>query len=723
MSNGDGFAIGDGVGFQLPSYAVPQKPQLSFGPELDHRTFSFSNQCLYPNPALCASDKLGGHPVPLKKKEHSFPSSVPSTVNDVCDDDNTLQSATTAPSSQWSDNTPRLSNLLLPGTDLNTSSPMSVDYRPTEFNNTYPPNGFESQEKPSSALNDEPADHTCLPSLPSADTNFAANVEEDVEDIVREPNLDDSWLMPITSPSMSSSSSSSGGSCFDILSGIFNQPKLHFDSEEMLTMRFDGQTCGILSIKDGPTENPWRTMLWPLAKESPALRFAINAMTAFHASQEIRDLRLKGIENMNSALRLLAKGIGEMRIEIALAVTLVLAWAESWDLHISTGIAHLRGARKLVIQALMKYEQGSLSPKALKRLHFLCNTWVYMDVIARLTSTDGDQSEDFDIVLSPMCGPSTPDPEIDPLMGCASTLFPLIGRVANLVRKVRTAPRYSFDTISEAAELRLQISKWKPPRIFAAPQDVSLEIKDSLKTAEAYRWATLLYLHQAVPEASSDMDSAAAFAKKVLENLAAVPISSRAVIIHIYPLLAAGCEAEGEKDRSWVADRWTSMIQRMQIGNLNACWKVVKEVWDRRDSILEEKKRHKHQVAASRIQAGYIPIKRKKRKLSVVDGIDDDDGDDDDALGGGKRRAIESAINSTPPTLKHERSSSLSIDLDGDIEREKSVHGRLHWVGVMKDWKWEGKSNARDLCYILANVFQSFLGKYPPTLPETSALF
>ncbi|KAA8568237.1 hypothetical protein EYC84_008619 [Monilinia fructicola] len=185
-------------------------------------------------------------------------------------------------------------------------------------------------------------------------------------------------------------------------SPMYRQPDVPAGSPEMLMLRFDKQTCGILSVKDGPTENPWRTLVWPLARDSPALYHAIASMTAFHTSKEKPALRVDGMEHMRRSIRSLATGIEKMRTDTALATTLVLAFAESWDQHISTGIEHLRGAKILVNQALIKHNKRGLVGDDLARLKFLCNTWVYMDVIARLTSIDDDDSTDFENLLSPL---------------------------------------------------------------------------------------------------------------------------------------------------------------------------------------------------------------------------------------------------------------------------------------------------------------------------------
>ena len=604
------------------------------------------------------------------KTEDSFPGSTPSLINDSFDYRVPPQSATTAPSTIWSENSPRLENFFLPGPDLNTRPPENMDYEPTQ---TYQ-SGFP--------------DVSNLQSYPSSSS------EDDVEEIMRESDNPSAWAIAFPSPVFSDSSSSSDGSRFNILSAaIYGQPRLHPDSEEMLTLRYDTQTCGILSIKDGPTENPWRMKLWPMAKDSPALRYAINAMTAFHASKGRPSLRIKGMQDFGQSLKLLSAGIQDARIDISLATTLVLAFAESWDQLISTGITHLRGAKRLVSEALINYRQGSLHPEVEARLSFLCRTWVYMDVIARLTSLDGDESEDFDTVLSPLCGPSAPNQGIDPLMGCASTLFPLIGRVANLVRKVRTSRENSLPIVSQASELRDSVEKWRIPKVLEAPEDQSTEINHSEKTAEAYRWATLLYLHQAVPEIYSEsVNVIATMAKRVLNNLATVPPTSRAVIIHIFPLLAASCEVVNVEDRKWVADRWEAMMARMNIQNIDKCWVVVKEVWERRDNREQERRRQRHRAAADHLLTGCMPTKCIKNKPSPGD----DDVHDASMNDEGASRPTQStrpsqSTESRVGTLRRESSDATSDAAPGGLDYELTVRGDLHWAGVMKDWKWEGK--------------------------------
>ncbi|MCJ1387313.1 hypothetical protein MMC18_000154 [Xylographa bjoerkii] len=593
------------------------------------------------------------------------PTSTPNSLDAIFEGTGTLERSNTANSSFTSGQSPRLIDLLLPGTDLNAPPQDYVEFQPLQSDTPYQPG----------------------PYIPMQEETFTVN--EDVEEILRQPiPAAEAWIMrlPSLSPSASSSSSSAESSSFDLLN-IYSQPKLDPRSPEMLMLGFDTQTCGILSVKDGPTENPWRTHVWPLARDCPALYHAISSMAAFHTSKSKPSMKVAGMEHMRRSIRHLASGIENMRIDTALATTLVLAFSESWDVHISTGIEHLRGAKVLVNQALTRHRQNSLDGEDLIRLRFLYNTWVYMDVIARLTNVDDEDPGNINSSLWTSFDPFGSTTEVDPLMGCATTLFPLIGCVANLVRKVRKSNSNSINIISQANELKTHLETWEPPSFFEPPEDPTSEIQDSLQTAEAYRWATLLYLRQAVPEIPTL--SAAQLAKKVLIYLATVPPGSRAIIVQIYPLLAAGCEAVTVEDRAWVEDRWTMMSRRMLIGNVDRCLEVVKEVWRRRDADEAEKMQERNRRVASRMTS-YLgsPMSSMKRAFSAEEQAETDFFEWPDAYAGIKRRATE-GDSGMPTPVRVNRAHKSGVDNLDNIDFETTVRGRLHWAGVMRDWEWE----------------------------------
>jgi hypothetical protein len=322
-------------------------------------------------------------------------------------------------------------------------------------------------------------------------------------------------------------------------------------------------------------------------------------------------------------------------------------------------------------------------------------------------------------------------------MGCATTLFPLIGCVANLIQRVRKTESNSLTSVSTAMELKEQLQQWQVPNIvmFERPEDPNSEVQHSIQTAEAYRYATLLYLHQAVPEIPSD--PAHTLAKKVLVTLASVPLSSRTTIVQIFPLFAASCEVTDPDDRSWVTQRWAAMMTRLKIGNVAACWSVVQEVWSRRDTYESEKANRLLQRYNSRGVPGgnFVPPVMNmppglKRKAYTVDSAIEDgffgqgqcqphhnaESADPAGIRAGERlepsgRALKRRITldtmsgGLPMSMSRGRGGAGGYSLPtcsrrptGDItspdqlEHEYTVRGELHWLGVMADRRWEGMS-------------------------------
>lgn len=585
---------------------------------------------------------------------------------------------------------PRLVDLLLPGTNLNTPPPEYKQYRPRQSD---------------------------IPYQPACD--LVRNLDDDVEEIIRDPDdfMDTSEAFPIMDASSpSGSSSSSDNSIFDFGSQIsealwhakmqltipylYKVPSLLPGSPESLFPQFHLQTCGILSIKDGPGENPWREMILPLAQESAALWHAVSAMAALHIAKQLPEMFQQGLQHMTKSGRHFSNDIAHMKTETALATTLALAFAMSWDHQLAPGgNPHIRGAKTLFHEVVKKYNKTPPNSKEYPRLRFLCNTWLYVSVIAQLTSLDDGDSNELDVDL-----PSNQLPqfiEIDPLLGSARSLFPLIGGVASVIRKVRNSDSNSMDIYREAEVLQTAVENWMPPSgEIPKVEDPSLEVQHSVQTAQAYRWATLLYLHQAVPEIPSR--TTADLAHRILQCLKSVPVSSRAIVIQIFPLMAAGCEAVGE-NRNWVKHRWDTMRRRMKIGNLDRCWDVVKEVWRLRDADEVRRSKRGLQIADSIINGtnNHPAMKRKMRSETNNDNayfVDWADGCDDTI----KRRATTDTMFTDDyplmmdmgcETLELEKVQSAPLEYYSveDIDPERTVRGRLHWIGVMGKWKWEGE--------------------------------
>lgn len=516
---------------------------------------------------------------------------------------------------------------------------------------------------------------------PTGLTPPADAMDDDVEEIPRNFDLDnEAWHMRIPSPTPSNSSSSTSDSRE---LPLYTQPQFAQTSPEMLTRRFDRETCGILSVKDGPTENPWRTLVWPLARDCPALYHAIASLTSFHQSRDTPSLRIQGIDHMRTAVHALASSLENMRVDAAISTTLVLAFSESWDQHISTGINHIKGAKILINRALMQHNQKPMRGEELTRLKFLCNSWMYTDVISRLTSADDDESNDYDAVFDTFGMDETSDAQLDPLMGCAQTLFPIIGRVANLVKKVRRTSSNTPTIISQAVELKRHLENWEPPSHIEDPEDETSSPHDSIRTATAYQYATLLYLHQAVPEIPSL--PSLTLADNIMKELATVHPTSRSTIVHIYPLMAAGCEVVSDHDRNWIHERWNLMYVKMKIGVIEKCLEVTKEVWCRRDAYAAENLFDESEPTTPTLKRDFSSISENFEAAGDLSSFDSN----------AKRRAVDAMSGFGGPRrvrVKSETSCGIRRpDVVGteSLDPEYTVKGRLHWLGVMKDWNWE----------------------------------
>ena len=456
---------------------------------------------------------------------------------------------------------------------------------------------------------------------------------------------------PATSDISATSSKATGMS-------ILGAPSLDPFSPEM--DRFEIQTCGILSIKDGLSENPWRCHLLPLARHSQPLYHAISAMSAFHGALTQPALKLTGMAHLTQSIRKLSAEMHKMSLDQTLATALALALSEAWSHGTSTGIQHLKGARSLLSTVVaqrsadLQFDQSDRENG--KCLRFLTRTYIYLDAMACLTSIEEPRSVEFEDLLKlteePFDGVAWP---MDPRMGCATTLFPLLGKVGSLIQRNRETTKNSLSMISEANELREHLLEWEPPDIdlFEPPEDVSSNVRHALQTAEAYRRAILLHLHQAVTVISAETSQEQA--RAILNALAATPLSSRTMVVQTFPLLVGSCEVTEIDDRQWVAERWEAMLRRMPLPNIASCWKVVQETWRRRD--------HWETQRLSRTLSPSMPGSHLVSQMQKP---------------APRRQQVRLPRRHTDVSL-----------LSGEVEY--TVRGHLHWLGVMSDWNWEGE--------------------------------
>ena len=468
----------------------------------------------------------------------------------------------------------------------------------------------------------------------------------------------------------------------DIPSSMPN-PQPESVTHETIQHLFENGTCHVLSIKEDQTRNPWRTLIWPLAVQNPALYHALAAMACFHICKLQPQMRLPGQQHFEKATKALADN-SSITLEARAATELALALAASWDYEASpTVIEHTNAARILIRQAGSGEHASKLAPYELSRLSFLANTCMYMDVIARIThvGTLSSNDHEFMTACSTLSSSIPSQQQLDPLMGCAITLFPLIGRLGELVGNVRKRieKRNSPALISKATELRKAVENWVPSIDMEGPVELDINLTDSIQTAEAYRWASLLLLRQAVPEMPW-AQSIWKLASKSLIFIATISISSRTTLIQILPLMLAGCEAWEEDDKDWVRERWDRMSKYMIGGIVDRCRKITEEVWRRRD---EFELNHGLDFTSPQSSPLTEPSSLLKTGPTAKHPTP--------APGTQATESLDSMVRQHSDDFPESAAFKKGID---PFTRAGNLHylvkGDLHCFAVMRDWDWHG---------------------------------
>ncbi|KIW29040.1 hypothetical protein, variant [Cladophialophora immunda] len=463
------------------------------------------------------------------------------------------------------------------------------------------------------------------------------------------------------------------------------------DTPQAVKQLFDKHLCNVLSIKDDPTTNPWAIHVWPLAGRCPALYHALAAMTYLYLGNAHPEFNAAGSKNFHASLQAFEQGEDNTNaaVEAFLAGRLALGFAEAWDdQSASTGIEHIKIAGRLLRDALNKHQTTRQVGDNLDRLIFLARTWMYKDVMLRFTASDYGESAEIDLMTAYIrLDPLPVEQQLDPLLGCAITLFPLIAGLTDIIRSVRrrTEKHNSPSTISKGAELWTAIEDWSPSFDPQRSANVPSHISDIIQTAEAYRWAALLLLRHAVPELPWAL-SFWELAEKVLIYLATTPVTSRAMIIQTFPLMAIGGEAFDEEDRNWICQRWDAMAKRVPLSRLDKCKQVTKEVWRRKDE-FEAQRGACPSCGAYRPRSTGISSPLDTLPVTDVSAASSKDSEV------GSRRCQCSAVKSiTAPASNFPDSLAFRKGID-NITRAGNLHytvrGELHWLKVMENWKWE----------------------------------
>ncbi|GAB1312899.1 Fungal-specific transcription factor domain-containing protein [Madurella fahalii] len=415
--------------------------------------------------------------------------------------------------------------------------------------------------------------------------------------------------------------------------------------------------CNILShliVFREETGNPFQQLILPLTRGSSPVTNAIFALACAH-------LEYRGVENPekslyfhNRAIRGVAQLIeqnGKVSRNEILAAIMLLVYYECLVQkgHSNIVAGHLKGA--LTVMCTMPDPSDSTSVFLERELQ----AFRFYDVITALSNGTTPLSAALTpgclLPLSPLGAEPTASPlcNVDTLLGMATTLWPIIHRLAGLralkadleaAINSNAAPsktavlRTEFESTAQAIETALL--QWQPPPLpagfiitppetemattttatatatataaaaattaaavattdvgepdptAAEPPAERARISSVHHNALAYRHASLVYLHRTILSSRRSHSVVQAHTRSALQHCVATVRHGGPMSALLWPLFVSACEAVTEEDRGLAEKAFAAIDRRQGMRNIDRAWGIVREVWRRGDALEGE---------------------------------------------------------------------------------------------------------------------------------------
>ncbi|KAI1129866.1 hypothetical protein F5Y10DRAFT_237432 [Nemania abortiva] len=376
--------------------------------------------------------------------------------------------------------------------------------------------------------------------------------------------------------------------------------------------------CNVLShliVFREESGNPFQQLVLPLSHSSSPVMNAIYALASAHLEYRGVQNPEKSIYFHNQAIQGLARVIenqGKVNKNELLAAIMLLVYYEVLVQRGRTNIIdrHLKGAF-----AIMCLNQEMLSPVGL----FLERAFGFYDVITALSLgtpplSTAPSADGLLPVPPPDAPPASPLTNVDTLLGMATTLWPIMHRLSNLLftkRELVDAQR--MGQISKVAVLRTELettshaieaalTQWKPclPPNIAIRDDVLAmkregdeipemgRLQSILHNALAYRHSAFVYLYRTIYGYSPKHKLVQQHSHTALHHCVETTAARGPMSALLWPLFAAACEAISDEDRELAKKAFSAIEQRQGMTNIQEAWRVIQEVWRRLDLLDED---------------------------------------------------------------------------------------------------------------------------------------
>jgi transcriptional activator protein UGA3 len=196
---------------------------------------------------------------------------------------------------------------------------------------------------------------------------------------------------------------------------------------------------------------------------------------------------------------------------------------------------------------------------------------------ADTSATEAETSTTSSATSSPMESPLVIE-NIDPLMGCATSLFTLIARI-RFVSPHAHGPELA--ATASFRELEQTLHRWRSYCSHLGSETGSGTAIDLHCLAEAYRLSALILLYRRVDTMHQMLPVLGCEAIRAIQR---IPKSSDAEAGLTFPMFLAGAEARTESDMEYCVDRMESLYNRYKLENIRASASILKRLFGHRRS-------------------------------------------------------------------------------------------------------------------------------------------
>ncbi|ORX93487.1 fungal-specific transcription factor domain-domain-containing protein [Clohesyomyces aquaticus] len=354
------------------------------------------------------------------------------------------------------------------------------------------------------------------------------------------------------------------------------------DEDGMLLSYYDSVLARMVTTVDDNT-NGFRLDLIPMALSSSdptskSLLEATLALSSFHLGRPEVALRhkVRAIKSLSESIE-----TSTSAKLTQLGACMMLCVYSVFDPSDFTWNVHLQGA-KMIMESLSECERGAPSFKFLA-------PWVeYHDALSGYSYSSNLSSHQNE---KPLILPESDDDDckVIGLLGCSMELLRLISCI-NQVRHMNDAltphpPPFDHEVVQFCTLIRTRLQNLQQEVYILASKFMGTINRESVSTtAQFYRAAALLYLHQVMPgQSGADTEI-----RKLVEDGFAL-VRSMEVCTSPWPMFILACSVSSDAERLQALAILDAMDEKRRIGNVQIIKAIVKAVWKQQDLALNKK--------------------------------------------------------------------------------------------------------------------------------------